>query len=88
MQCSHGSDQDVRQVPPHILTQQSEGRHPLVDLTAGQRHQLQFGQSVQRFLQFPPVEKVKEGGEVKQEEQGGRRVPCSLALTSVPEKCG
>ena len=84
MKTSHGCHQDIWEVASHIFTQQSEGRYPLVHFTAGQRHQLQFGESVQGLLQLTTMEEVKEGGKVEEEEEGGCRVPCGVALTSMP----
>ena len=45
---------------------------------------LQFGEGVQGLLQLTTMEEVKEGGKVEEEEEGGCRVPCGVALTSIP----
>merc|ERR1719154_937970 len=73
----HGRQQNVRDVPPHLVTQLSEGGHGHVHRGARHRHQLDPGQGVEALTQLASVVEIKEGGEVQQQEEGAGVVSTS-----------
>ena len=102
VQRRHGRQQDVRDVPPHLITQLSEGGHGHVHRGVRHRHQLDPGQRVQTLTQLAAVIEVEEGREVQQQEESagvvtarhhtGHLVPLGdgdgLPLYPVPPRLG